>query len=334
MKRGITMFPFLLIFVMIAGAIILMFFFQFGTDLLSTSEKINKLTVLKNIDQQLAFLFQNNALSNIELGMKSKITVDCSIVNGKPQTNLSFDERSLKSQKIIVAPITLEGKTIRAWTRSWNYPFKIENIYYLLPGLGELKNIKIYLQQLPPDKIASNKELKEFIQGLNEIPLLPMTTFAQITAPQTDKKLVILLDKTIPFPATIESNTRIIRIDFSQPLESRQVERREQGNTFITPYLGEELALALLFSRSTQTYECIEQQARTRLFDIITLYEKKQELLRCDQQDYTGIQDLLGELKKIANNPRDSTNNLEAFKTLEEINKEFRKINCPELYLS
>ena len=192
MERGISMFPFLLIFVMIAGAIILFFFFQFGIDLSSTSGKINKLTVLKNIDQQLAaFSFQNNALSNIELGMKSEIKIDCSFVNGKPQTNLSFDEKSLKSQKIIVAPVVLEGKNIQAWTRSWNYPFKVENVYYILPGVGELKNVKLYIQQIPPEIRELNKELKEFIQSINKMPSTPISRLSEINAPYTDKKLVI-----------------------------------------------------------------------------------------------------------------------------------------------
>ena len=165
MKRGISMFPFLLIFVLITGAIILIFFFQFGTDIQSSSEKVNKLTILKNIDQQLAaFSFPNNALNpNIDLGIKSEIKIECSDM----QTNLIFGDKILKSNKLITSPITIKGRSIQAWTLSWDYPFKIDNFYYLILGSSESQNVKIFIKEPQfPNNGGCNaicEEQKEFI---------------------------------------------------------------------------------------------------------------------------------------------------------------------------
>ena len=90
----------------------------------------------------------------------------------------------------------------------------------------------------------------------------------------------------------------------------------------------------MAFSSSEQDYECIKEQAISRLNNIVSLYEKKVDLLKQkadsnDFCDYTGILDQLAELKKASEQEFD----LNAAKELEDRNKQLKKSNCPELYL-
>ncbi len=314
------MFPFLLIFVMIAGAIILFFFFQFGTDIRVSSEKVNKVSVLKSIDQQLAaFSLPNNALnSNVDLGIKSKISVNCKITNSNSQTELVFDDKTLISQKLVVSPILLEAKSLQAWTLSWDYPFKVANFYYLIPSIGESKNTAISI--ITP--ATQNNEQKEFIKNFK---------FPLSTGSSQDKKIVFLLDPSNPLTF---SNARVVKIDFTQDIGTRKVEVYEQGLKIIdASYLGDPLALAAAFSRTKEDYECIEKQAFLRLKDIVELYKEKINLLKqkypLAECDYSGIENYLSELNSLT----EGNINQNTFTRLEQANNQMRLTNCAPLYL-
>jgi len=324
------MFPFLMIFVLIAGAIILIFFFQFSEQFKSSGEAVNKATILRNIDQNLAaFSLPNNAFNpKIDLGLKSEIEVGCF----NKQTNLTFQDKILKSQKMIVSPAILKGKTIQAWTLSWDYPFKVGNFYYLIPGKGEPRGVSIFIKTLPTD---INRERKKFIDDFKFFKFTPTDRTSFNNAPSTDKKIAIILDSTLPNGYGI--NTKVVRIDFDQDLIPREVEVfRGSDPEYSTPYLGNAMALAVIFSSSEDNYNCIRDQAIERLKDIISIYKKKIDLLRTklDSSCTNSINGVLVRLTTMENslsNP--NTMNLDIAKQLEEGNKGLRKINCPELYL-
>ena len=92
MKKGVSMFPFLMIFVLIAGAIFIFFFFNFGTDILNISGKLNKGQTLKNLDQQLAaFSLASNAFNELSLGLKANIKTECKSDGSTKKINLIFE---------------------------------------------------------------------------------------------------------------------------------------------------------------------------------------------------------------------------------------------------
>lgn len=327
MKRGVSTFPFLLIFVIIAGSLILIFFFSFGSDILSTSEKVSKLSVIKNIDQQLAaFSLADNAISTINLGRKSEIISDCS----NTQTTISFQEKTLKSQKLVLSPIKIQGKSIQAWTLSWNYPFKVTNFYYIIPVEDASKRVVFFYKE--PSSFTP--EAKKFIDDF-KFPIHKVSD--GINTASSDQKIIFQLHSDEPRPE-VQRNTKIVKIDFNNPQENRKVKVCDESACYNDKkYLGNPLAIAAALSKTEQEYDCIEKQARNRLKDIVLLYTKKLELLlskinrnECDTSSYNSISNYLTELDNIANN---NPTDLKAAKNLEELNKDLRLTNCPQLYL-
>jgi len=324
MKRGVSNFPFLLIFIIIAGSIILIFFFSFGSDIFQTSAKINKLTVLKNIDQQLAaFSLPSNAVATIDLGIKAEITTTCS----SSLTKFTFQDKTINSQKIIISPIKIKARSLKAWTLSWDYPFKIDNFYYLFPREA-LREVKLFYKESPD--YNTNPEAKKFIDDF-KINIQKIQNINDVQAPTTDKKILFLLSSQESTPNS--NNIRIVKIGFNQDLSTRKIEVFEQGSLLLTTnYLGSPLALAAAFS--PENYECIKNQALTRLNNIVSLYEHKVNLLEgsphidhviCKYSEPGGIRDNLEQLKDPLNNPS-------AAQELQDINKNFRLRNCPQLY--
>jgi len=330
MKRGVSMFPFLLIFVVIAGAFILIFFFQFGTDLQISSSTVNKLTVLKNIDQQLAaFALPGNALnSNINLGTKADVDITCEIKNAKPQTKLAYQDKAIPSQKLIVSPIKLQARTIQAWTLSWDYPFKVDNFYYIIPGIGETKNVKIFIKDPP----SLNEDQANFIKNF-KFQDLQISSYNSI--PNSDKKIVFILD---PSPANFfnKPNTKTVKVDFTQAIGTRKVKVYEDTVQVLeTDYLGDPLVLAAAFARSKGDYKCIEKQAKNRLNDIIKIYNEKLIFLTSNHylntianrdQCSTIYSRLTSQISNLVTNP----DNVDL---IVNSNKQLIQLNCPELYL-
>lgn len=332
MKRGISTFPFLLIFVIIAGAIILTYFFTFGKDILSGSEKVNKLSVLKNIDQQLAaFSLSENALNEkMNLGIKSEIKIGCSQL-----TNLTFKEQTLKSQKLIVSPVILTGREIKAWTLSWNYPFKIENMYYLFPSEGATRNVQFFYK----DSLTLPNEAKKFLNDFR-LPINKISNLVSIPAATTDKKIVFILDSsTIPTPS---NNIRYVKIDFNQGLSTRKVEVKDQEFFLETSYLSNPMALAAAFSFSDSEYRCIEKLAFSRLKTITSIYKEKINLIKskldhkCNIADYNALYDgstgLLVDLEKLETDLNANPSLLSSAQRINDKNKELSNQNCPSLY--
>ncbi len=329
MKKAVSTFPFLMIFVIIAGSIILMFFFSFGQDIFSSSEKLNELTILKNIDQQLAsFSLPSNAFNpRINLGRKSEIHVNC--IND--QTILSFNNNQLKTQKLIVSPVKINAKTIQAWTLSWDYPFKIDNFYYLLPGTGD-NQINIFIKTPQQD---TNLERKRFINDF-KFPNIIINNPNEISQ-LSKNNLIFLLDNIDP--RTYSSRATVLQVDFDNPdYNTRKVAICRNNSCVNKKYLGNPMALALAFSNSNENYECIKTQALNKLKDITSIYKTKIDLLKQARQDcdYSlgnqGISDLLSDLEEITTNLENSQN-LNTPKDIEKANKNLKLINCPELYL-
>src|SRR3989344_6450312 len=182
MKRGVTTFPFLIIFVVIDGAIILIFFFGFGTDILNISDKYNDLSTLKNIDQQLAAfaLPENGFNNNINLGRKAPFFSSCK--NGN--SLLSLNNQFLTTYKLILAPISLEELSLKAWTLSWDFPFKVENLYFISNS-----NIEYFFDNNPSITAEEKKFADDFHLLLNKRKLSDLTS-----SPTSTKKIIVLFN--------------------------------------------------------------------------------------------------------------------------------------------
>src|SRR3989338_1145030 len=116
-KKGVSMFPFVIMFVMIAGAIILFFFFGFAKNIKKQGDTVNDLEIVNLIEKNLdSFTLAENSYKNIPhngLPPKAEISVSC-LDNKKTRIKLKDSYRD--TVKLIVAPTVLKEKQISAWT--------------------------------------------------------------------------------------------------------------------------------------------------------------------------------------------------------------------------
>ena len=78
--------------------------------------------MIYNLDDQLNAL-STSQKSNKPLNIKQELRFDCENLN-----SLDFTK---STEKIIFAPTILKDKQIQAWTLSWEFPFRIANLFYL-----------------------------------------------------------------------------------------------------------------------------------------------------------------------------------------------------------
>ncbi len=308
MKRGITTFPFLLIFVLIAGAFILMFFFGFGSDILSFSNKLNALSLAKSIDQQLAaFTFSSNAYNTIQL-RETEVSISCT----NKKTTITVDGRTIPTEKLILAPEKLKGETLKAWTYAWYYPFKIENLYFL-----SNPNIVYYFQN------PITQEEKKFKDNF-EINFVKLDISS--LSPSSTKAVVILFNTAqnnhlnyINMPNVL----KVVKLNLN--LGTEQIVFCNP-NCQPFPYLGDAMAYAAILADSPETFACIKEQAVDKLNTITKIYEQKVEnLKRYADNSCIYETEFLQKLKQPDLYP-------EAVKKVEEHNENLIIESCPSIY--
>lgn len=128
-KNGLEL-QFHWIFVLIAGAIILFFFFSVVQKLRSISEERLSITLSTDIDAIFSSAVESRGTSQVLTIPESGIAFSCSDVC---DCNFWIGKKSTQFRdKIIFAPGLLdEGKTI-AWSLDWKVPFRAANFLFLM----------------------------------------------------------------------------------------------------------------------------------------------------------------------------------------------------------
>jgi len=152
-KRAAIEVQFNWIFVLIVGALILVFFIN-----ISNAQR-------KNAEQTLAF----ELLSKVDLIMSGALTI--------PKTGQIFDMPNIDfntecnristlgvsrqfPDRIVFAPDTLKGKKLIVWSQDWNVPYKVTNFLYMTTS-----NVR-YVVVANADEQAQFQKAEEFISSL------------------------------------------------------------------------------------------------------------------------------------------------------------------------
>ncbi|MEW6063468.1 MAG: hypothetical protein AB1571_03830 [Nanoarchaeota archaeon] len=138
------------IFVIVAGAIILAFFINFGMKYIELQNKKLGVEVARGIENELDNLKTVQLYTELPLGINTKIEFNCD--------NFKVNDYASKglSDKIIASDKVIETKDLLLWTQEVYMPFKIGNIFYVADA--KRKYIFVY-----------DSNSFEFVKGL-EIP--------------------------------------------------------------------------------------------------------------------------------------------------------------------
>ena len=317
-KQGFTDIIFKWIFGLIAGALIIIFFVHFATQHITISEALNTREQAAYLDDQLeAFGIAESSSKTINLQRTFTLATSCD--------GFGFGDAQKKTNKVIFAPQILEGTTLNAWTESWDYPYKITNLYYLSNKNGRV--LLVY----DDNSAAFVRDLK--IPSIFNVQKIDVRDF-HIEAVKRESSTLQHLNLAF---FTHVSNPQQFVSSFSFPVDVVEIEPATQKITYYNSgttsfYPSVEFVYGAIIG--PENYACLLDKALKRKEYVTQVYEHKAELLRLKTHDET-CNSALTETSKTLNTFKtlQDQGQLEAYKNdLEEQNKHLEKNDCTPLY--
>ncbi|MBI2498612.1 hypothetical protein HYV88_00040 [Candidatus Woesearchaeota archaeon] len=324
-KRGVSIFVFTIMFTLIAGAIILVFFFNFGKDLISFSNKETKVENLLILEKNLAsFALSSNSEKSISFSDNSKIGITCDNSNKKLFLSSHNGEYSKEIKKLIFLPFNISSNEVEAWTLAWNYPFKIDNLYFVADN-----DVTFYFPEISPGSKA-----EYFINKFKQTKF--KFSPSQPTS-RLDKGVVIYFNTP---PRIIQgNNVKIVSFENIDSNEPKVKFKKEGSWSSYFPIYGDAMLYAAIFSADEKKFSCIlNGLAKERVSNLVEIYKDTVEKLKRAEecQDPTNYNNIGTELDKLSNQFGLSTDPraYEPAKRIKELNDNLKTTNCPILYKS
>lgn len=342
-KRGIEMQAHW-IFILIAGAIILAFFFSVVAKQKSLSEQKISITLSSNLEAVFSGAIESKGTAQLlgvprgGIGFSCSETCLCNFWIGDIGT--SFRD------KIIFAPDLIIGQDAVVWSNEWKLPFRVANFLYITNP-----NVKYYFVYKPG---SSGERIRERINktlppGLNTAYLSSVDVSAVQYAGFQETRFVFL---DVPDE---EVNLEALDSDFSDVFVSG-VNIRENTVTFYekdpdelvfssasSPFVGEALMFAAVFAADKQMYDCGLQSAFSKLNNVARVIYKRAELIQknltmtkpeCVYKlgDFEQLIGLSGQFSTSFEFTQSIGGIVQAANNIARENKKLILLSCPEMY--
>jgi hypothetical protein len=333
MRKSQVSIQFSWIFILIAGALILVFFINVVQRWGAISEQRLSATVLNNLET----IITGTSLS--------QGTVNPNIETPTLEINFACDEEGLTystkgitkkaSSSIAFAP-EIKGKKMIAWALGWSAPFKVVNFLYL----SDPDTMYVFVDPISDfaQEIFSDFPSEFSKKSVSDLASVSPTGFHSI-------KLIYFNSN----PGNVPRDLRSKEIDVSAvKISDRNAEFYSRNGTsfdtegsvlFITGDMPS--AYGAIFSKDKAYYECAMKLAYKRLNLIAQIYETKQENLSSSVSDNPTCKGLYtAPLSELASDSLTCSNNLDGCVSLIESDIEgiksaqlslIRK-SCPWLY--
>jgi len=271
------------IFMLIAGVVILAFFFSFGIKYKNLQEEKLSIELLINLDNALLNLQSSSFNTFDKVDIPKDVKINCN--------ELKIQDKNYKNTKFIFSPKELRDK-IYIWFKPFNFPFKIDNFYYLISPKD-----KFYL-------IYNDQASKEFAESLiNDLPEKFKDNIKAKNSRQPDGKNIF-----------INSNQGEVNINLNNEKINLNVKNKLYED------VSKELVYGAIFS---DDFDCNYKKIKLSMEEIINNYKKKLVILQSSTCSYASIPNYLSKLKDLK---------FQDTKSIEELNKNLASINCPTLY--
>lgn len=284
-KKGVVSIQFNWVFILIAGAAILLFFFSVVQWQKKASESKVNVAVLTNLDTIFTGVKTTESSTNIITIPKTEVSFDCN------NYFIGSTKKQIKARTIF-SPDLIKGTRILTHTLSWNAPFKITNFLYLtspqiryilvedptIPPSGNL--LSDINKSLPPkymklkekQELAMNKEIWDKfnldVQDENNYKVKFIFFNTGATGPELDTALNNLANMP---------DADVTAIEINEPDEIKFYQK--DGSTFsykgTSYYLGKEAIIAAIFSENSEMYNCSIQKAFKQLAITSKIYHNR-----------------------------------------------------------
>lgn len=264
-------------FVLIAGALILGFFFSITLKQQSISQEKLELTLATDIDDILTSAIISKGVAQTfpvppsGLGFHCSEFCECTFTIRRAQK--PFNERSL------FAPALLKDQNIVVWSLPFELPYRITNFLYLTNP-----TIRYYfVTTQAPKSVQLAKQLTERLPPFIVHQTIPSQNLSQITAQEFAHTTFVFL---YPTADTFELDTSFRRASASGiAIDDFGVTFYENTNAQlnrydVTSYVGLPSLYAAVFSDDSTMYRCGLQNAFLRLNFLSQLYAERAQQLQ------------------------------------------------------
>ena len=256
------------IFVLVAGAAIILFFTVVVIKQKNVSETSTKATVLKSVEAIITGAGVSTDTTN-RIGIPSSdINVDCGRV--------SIGEVSKQYQNLILfAPSLIKGDKLITQTLAFSTPYRATNLLYITsPQLRYIiignSEIAKYINKSMPAELK-----KEFYKSAPEIK-----------NSNNYRIRFVLFDNIIAFPKALEklpdSDVTAVKINGDNEKGTAEFYQK-QGSSWTlketSSYIGKQSLLGAIYSDTFEAYECNMQNVFSRLNLVTKIYVERTKRL-------------------------------------------------------
>jgi hypothetical protein len=281
-KRGIEM-QFHWIFILIAGAVILAFFFSLVAKQKSLSEEKLSITLSSNMEAVFSGAIESKGTAQPLPVPKGGMEFSCS-ESCVCDFRIGSKVTSFRD-KIIFAPSLIEGQDALAWSNEWKLPFRVTNFLYITNP-----NVKYYVIYVPgtQGERMFDRINKTLPPGLN-IAVLKDPDVSDVPYEGFQETKFVFLD--IP---DSQVNLEALDSDFRKKQVSG-VDIHQSTITFYeklpnelvftsasSPFVGEPLIFAAMFSADKQMYDCGLKTAFFKLNHVARIIYGRTKLIQKD----------------------------------------------------
>ena len=322
-KKGVISVQFNWVFILIAGALILLFF----GSLVLKGKEVSDLAIAETILTNMQTIMTGaevsvRTINPIKIPDK-EIKVSCNSISvGKVS-------KPITKNKIIFSPTTIKGRTLLTLALDWNSPYHVTNFLYLTTP-----NIK-YVFVKPTGNYAKglydllpNEINKMAIDDLSEIRYTGnyfKFVFFNTPHPEVPSALISVPDKDV---SAINVDTSSNKITFY----------KKNGNIFDSvsgdsTYLGKPMLLGAVFSQDRDDYNCNLKKAFNKLNIVSQVYKKRTEVLaESGCAPYYDTMPFLDIIESSRGNNIDISGIKGGIEEIENYNKHLQSRSCPTLY--
>lgn len=342
-RRGVADQQFHWIFVLIAGAIIVLFFISVIISVRTNVDRRMNASFLETLDTILSGAqAAEDVIMTIRSGSRSSFEYYCDpqiLVAEVAMTGTALARQN--THRILFSHPQVQGGDIFLVTRSIAMPFRIDNavfmsdpstIYIVVGSSTDIGATLLY--DLLPDTFPKRRLESTDFSGIDQLL-------------RGYKRGVVIVSGNIAIgpQALRDYPVNIMYVNFynrdTSPLYG-QVEFYENSEFVSYEFLTDTMLLGALVTADSSTYRCVLERIRSQAIMLAELYMKRIELLqphveeRC-KRVYASIVTEIRDLSEILARPLDQTRPFaasggEAMQKITDINREVEFYSCPIIY--
>ncbi len=340
------------ILVLIAGAIILFFFFSLVQKQRSLSTERLSITLSTDIEAVFSGAIESKGASQLLTVPKGGIAFSCSDVC---DCNFWIGRKSTQfKDKIIFAPDFLDSGKAFAWSLDWRLPFRAANFlflmnpsdkYFMVMDSGNTKSRNLF------------KRLNKSLPGDVSLSVISPSDVSDIVPLEDVKYRFVFLDVSIgsPFGLSEEFAKKDVSVVYVNSVDKSVTfyEKDKQRLDFSADtslYAGDPAVFAAVFAHDKDMFECGLKKGFSRLAVVAEILSSRaniieSEMYLIDRSDCVYSAPNMDYLRDIVNNAKvlslslsfvEHTNNFLALSGavdgLNALNQNLIRQSCPEVY--